>query len=157
MTSTHKFSSQEFGLECWLLITLMYACGFAWHTSCSPIILIRLVCMCPQQKSQEQNMVLPHLFASIKGFSWQVAQTAWRVPYSNAKWWMCRSPFFAVSAYNVHALSRLLKPAIHSLLHIIFLLRNGTSHHRGSFTCTKCFSCRVAQTAFQVPYLNTKW
>ena len=101
------------------------------------------VCLCPA-KSRERNIVLPLTFHQRKS-SWRVSQTAWWVPYSNAKWWMPRLPFSAVSTcyvqnhahYVVHTMW-LLKLAICSLIH-------ETSYHQAHFICAKSFACRVAK------------
>ena len=72
-----------------------FLCGFVLiHALCA------YVCVSPVI-SWGWNTVSPHSFTSLKSFAWQVAQTAWRVPYSNIKWWTCHLPFSVVSTCNI--------------------------------------------------------
>ena len=88
------------------------------------IILICVLCVCVLWDLGNIISYCRASFTSIKS-SWWVAQTAWRVLYSNAKWWTHRLFISTVSVYDVrnHAhhiapLPWILKPAVCSLLHV---------------------------------------
>ena len=71
------------------------------HVLC--IILIRLlrVSVCPLWDLGNRMSCGHTSFTSAKSFTWRLAQTAWRVLHSNARWWTLHLPFSAVWTYDV--------------------------------------------------------